>query len=50
MVPLSQEQARRNCSGGEDAVYPQLDEKTPEPLLYSGIDLWSVMCSIVGSL
>jgi hypothetical protein len=30
---LSQGEARRNCSGGEDAAYPHQDEKTPEPLL-----------------
>ena len=26
---LSQQPARRNCSTGEDAGYPQLDGKTP---------------------
>ena len=26
---LSQQPARRNCSTGEDASYPQLDGKTP---------------------
>ena len=36
MELLSQRESRRNCSIGEDAGYLHQDEKTPEPLLYSG--------------
>ena len=47
---LSQREVRRNCSIGEDAGYPRLDGKTPEPLLYPGIGLWLDMCRIGGRL
>lgn len=47
---LSRRGARRNCSGGEDATYPRMDEKTPEPLLQPGIGFWCTMCRIGGRL
>ncbi len=50
MGALSRRGSQRNCSGGADAAYPQKDEKTPEPLLYAGIEFWIDMCSIGGRL
>src|ERR1700752_989090 len=48
--PLSQPQARRNCTTSKDARFAQQDGKTPGPLLQLDIGARDGLCRIGGRL